>query len=311
MRRPPSWAGSRRWVACLGICCALACCLVPNAGLEAQALQSVPKLTARVTDLTGTLTAEQQSSLEEKLAAFEARKGSQVAVLVVPSTQPEDIEQYSIRVVEQARLGRRRVDDGVLLLVAKNDRDMRIEVGKGLEGALTDATSNRIIAETITPLFRQGDFYGGINAGLDQIIRVVDGEQLPAPDRAWQPRGGHGIIQLLPLMFIVVAVGSTILRAIFGRGAGALLTGAATGVIVYAAGQVLVVALVVAVLASCFAALLGFSAGGGWSSYPRAGGWGGGFGGGFGGGGFGGGFGGGGFSGGGGGFNGGGASGRW
>jgi uncharacterized protein len=148
---------------------------------QAQAALPVPKLTARVTDLTGTLTAEQQSALEEKLSAFQARKGSQIAVLVTSTTAPEEIEQYSIRVVDQWKLGRANIDDGALLIVAKHDREMRIEVGKGLEGALTDITSNRIITETITPLFRQGDFYGGINAGLDQMFRVIDGEQLPPP----------------------------------------------------------------------------------------------------------------------------------
>ena len=155
--------------------------LLTAASLTALA-QSIPKLEARVTDLTGTLTAEQQTALEQKLAAFEARKGSQIAVLIVPTTQPEDIEGYSIKVFTQAGIGRKKVDDGAMLLVAKNDRAMRIEVGRGLEGALTDATSKRIVAETITPLFKQGDYSGGINAGIDQMIRVADGEPLPPPD---------------------------------------------------------------------------------------------------------------------------------
>jgi len=149
-------------------------------------LQPIPKLESRVTDLTGTLTAEQQTALERKLAAFEARKGSQLALLIVPTTRPEEIEQYSIRVVDQWKLGRRKVDDGALLIIAKNDRTLRIEVGYGLEGVLTDATSNRIISETITPLLRTGDFYGGIAAGFDQMMRVIDGEPLPAPDHRWQ-----------------------------------------------------------------------------------------------------------------------------
>src|SRR5262249_54138638 len=138
----------------------------------AQSPLPLPKLEARVTDQTGTLTAEQQAALEEKLSAFEARKGSQLGVLLVPTTEPEDIAAYSIRVVEAWKLGRRKVDDGALLIVAKSDRRMRIEVGYGLEGALTDAMSNRIISDTVAPLFRQGDYYGGINAGLDQMIRV-------------------------------------------------------------------------------------------------------------------------------------------
>jgi uncharacterized protein len=273
----------------------------------AQNLQPVPKLTARVTDLTGTLTAEQQSSLDDKLAAFEARKGSQAAVLVVATTEPEEIAQYSIRVVDQWKLGRRRVEDGVLLIVAKNDRELRIEVGRGLEGALPDVTANRIISETIVPLFRQGDFYGGINAGLDQMIRVIDGEPLPAPDLRWQGSSVRGVSHLLPFLFVAVFFGSVVLRSLFGRGVGAVIAGAATGVVVYLVGQALFVALVAALIAFLFALISGFSGGGTWSSYPRTGGWGGGFGSG-GGGGL---SGGGGFSGGGGGFNGGGASGRW
>ncbi len=277
----------------------------------AQNLQPIPNLTARVTDLTGTLTAEQQSTLEDKLAAFEARKGSQIAVLVIGTTEPEEIEQYSFRVVQRWKLGRKRVDDGALLLVAKNDREVRIEVGKGLEGALPDVTAHRITSETMIPLFRQGDFYGGINAGLDQMIRVIDGEPLPPPDEEW--RGGfpiRGISHLLPFLFVAVFFGSVVLRSLFGRGLGAMIAGAATGFVVFIVGQVVFIAVVAGLIAFLFALLSGFSGGGSWSSFPRSGGWGGGFGtgGGFSGGG---GFGGGGFSGGGGGFNGGGASGRW
>src|SRR3984893_3369552 len=165
-----------------------------------QTLLPIPKLTARVTDLTGTLTAEQQSMLEEKLSTFEARKGAQIAVLVVPTTEPEEIDLYSIRVVDQWKLGRQKVDDGALLLVAKNDRDLRIEVGKALEGALTDLTAHRIISETIIPLLRQGDFYGGINTGLDQMIRVIDGEPLPAPDLGWQGQSVRGVSHLVPFL---------------------------------------------------------------------------------------------------------------
>lgn len=281
-----------------------------GAGALAQGLQSIPKLEARVTDLTGTLTAEQQANLENKLAAFESRKGAQVAVLIVPTTEPEEIAQYGIRVAEQWRLGRKKVDDGALLLVAKSDRRMRIEAGYGLEGVLTDATSKRIIAETITPLFRQGDFYGGINAGVDQMTRVIDGEPLPAPDRSWQG-GAPSVIGFLPFLFIAVLVGSMVLSAIFGRGVGALLTGGLTGGIVWLLGKILSVALIAGVIAGLFGLFSGIG-GRGWSSVARRGGWGGGWGG-LGGGGLGGGggFGSGGFSGGGGGFGGGGASGSW
>ncbi|HEX8784515.1 MAG TPA: YgcG family protein, partial [Steroidobacteraceae bacterium] len=162
----------------------LAFCLAAAAQTPQSGLQPVPPLTARVTDLTGTLTAGERSALEQKLAAFEVAKGSQLAVLMVPTTRPEEIEQYSIRVVDQWKLGRgtvggRKVDDGALLLIAKNDHRMRIEVGYGLEGVLTDAMSNRIISETITPAFREGNFYEGIDAGLDQMMKLIQGEPLP------------------------------------------------------------------------------------------------------------------------------------
>jgi uncharacterized protein len=273
----------------------------------AQGLQPVPKLEARVTDLTGTLTAEQQSTLEEKLAAFEARKGAQVVVLMVPTTHPEEIEQYSIRVVEQWKIGRKHVDDGVLLIIAKNDRRARIEVGYGLEGALPDAIANRIIYETMRPLFAQNDFYGGINAGVDQIVRVIDGEALPPPDRSWNSGQSRHVSGLLPFLFVAVIFGSSILRAILGRPAGAVVTGGLTGFLVWVFGGFVVAAIGASIIAFLFALLSGFGGVSRWSSMPGVGGIGG-FGGGMIGGG---GFGGGGFSGGGGGFGGGGASGSW
>jgi uncharacterized protein len=282
----------------------------------AQDLQPIPKLSARVTDLTGTLTAEQQNALEQKLAAFEAAKGSQLAVLIVPTTQPEEIEQYSIRVVDQWKLGRgtvngKRVDDGALLLIAKNDHKIRIEVGYGLEGVLTDAISNRIIDETIAPAFRQGSFYGGVDSGLDQMMKLIDGEPLPPPERQWQ--GGHRSSgsALFPELLFAVLVGSVVLRGIFGKTLGSAFTGACPGLLVYLAGYALAFAGIAAVGAFLITLLMGFAgAGSGWSSGTRGGlggGWGGLGGGGFGGGGFGGG----GFGGGGGGFGGGGASGGW
>ena len=135
-------------------------------------------------DQTGTLSSDEIDSLEARVRDFEARKGSQIAVLIVPTTQPEEIEQYSIRVAEAWKIGRKKIDDGAILLVAKNDRKLRIEVGYGLEGALTDVTARRIIDEIITPRFRSGDFAGGISAGVDRIIGVIDGEPLPPPPRS-------------------------------------------------------------------------------------------------------------------------------
>jgi uncharacterized protein len=281
----------------------------------AQDLQPVPKLTARVTDLTGTLTAEQQTALEQKLAAFEAAKGAQLAVLIVPSTAPEDIEQYSIRVVDEWKLGRKGTDDGALLLIASKDHHARIEVGRGLEGVLTDAKSRRILDETLFPAFRQGNFYGGIEGSLEQMMRLVQGEALPPPDHTWQGARRGGGAGHLPELLFAVFVGSVLLRSIFGRTVGSTLTGLGAGLLTWLVGYAVVLAGLAAVGAFLFTLLGGLGRGSGWSSPGRGafgGGWGG-IGGGFGGGGFGGGGfgGGGGFSGGGGGFSGGGASGSW
>lgn len=274
---------------------------------EAQSLQPVPKLESRVTDLTGTLTTADRGSLEEKLAAFEARKGAQIAVLVVPTTQPEAIEQYSIRVVDAWKLGREKPDDGALLLVAIEDRQLRIEVGRGLEGALTDLVSNRIIDETITPRFREGDYAGGISAGVDRMIAVVDGEPLPEPEQHWN--GPNSLGGMLPILFFIVFFASTILRAVFGRALGSLATGGVAGGLAWFVTQALGLAIGVGLVGLVLSLALGFGGGGRWSSGPRHGGWTtggwGGRGGGFGSGG------GGSFGGGGGSFGGGGASGRW
>ncbi len=270
---------------------------------HAQPLQPIPPLEARVTDRTGTLTTAQRSGLEEKLAAFEARKGAQLAVLVVPTTQPEAIEQYSIRVVDAWKLGREAPDDGALLLVAIEDRALRIEVGRGLEGALTDLVANRIIDETITPRFREGDFAGGIEAGVDRMISVIDGEPLPEPEQHWD--GPQGLGGMLPVLFMIVFVGSAVLRAIFGRALGSVATGGVTGGLAWLVTQALGLSMGVGIIGFVLSLALGFGGGGRWASGPRHGGW---TTGGWGGGGS---RGGGGFGGGGGSFGGGGASGRW
>ena len=269
----------------------------------AQDVQPVPKLSARVTDLTGTLTAGQQTALDQKLTSFESAKGAQLAVLIVPTTQPEDIAQYSIRVFDAWKLGRKNIDDGALLLVAKNDRRVRIEPARGLEGVLPDALCNRIIDETLRPAFRQGNYYAGIDAALDQMMNLIQGEPLPPPEEQWQPRR-HGGGSLLPLLFAAFA-GSVVLRAIFGRTVGSVLTGTGAGLLVWIAGYALALAGLAAIGAFLFTLLNGLGRGSGWSSGGFGGGWGG-FGGGLGGG-----FGGGGFSGGGGISAGGGASGSW
>ena len=167
------------------------------ASFSAVSEVAVPPLTARVTDQTGTLSPAQQASLEQALQAFENKKGAQIAVLIVPTTEPETIEQYSLRVVEQWKLGRNRVDDGALLIIAKNDRALRIEVGYGLEGILTDATSKRIISEVIVPRFKVGDFYGGVTAGVQSMQTVIEGEALPPPSRS-VPTGNESVRSYMP-----------------------------------------------------------------------------------------------------------------
>lgn len=265
--------------------------------LPAWAQVAVPPLAARVTDLTGTLTKEQTASLEQMLQSFEARKGSQVAVLMVPTTEPEAIEQYALRVAERWKIGRKNVDDGAILVVAKNDRALRIEVGYGLEGALNDATASRIIREAIAPRFREGDFYGGINAGVDRMIRVIDGEPLPEPASP-APQVGGGFGQSLPLLLILAVVAGGLLRRMLGRTVGSVAAGGAVAAVAW----LLVGAVSIAVLAGILAFIFTLVGGGAGRRYY------GGFPGGFGGGGLGRG---GGFRGGGGGFGGGGASGRW
>ena len=271
---------------------------------------AVPPLTGRVVDQTAMLNSGDVATLSQKLEDFEARKGSQIAVLIVPTTAPETIEQYSIRVAEAWKIGRKKVDDGAILLVAKDDRKLRIEVGYGLEGALTDATSKRIIDEIITPKFRTGDFAGGISAGVDQILRVVNGEPLPAPPPPRQTSQGSDLSQLNPLnpfVIIGVLVLGAFLRSLLGRLVGSLAAGGLVGVVAWFVVGSLVVAAIAGVVATVFT-MVSDSLGS--PGVGRTGGWSGGFGGGSysGGGGS---SGGGGFSGGGGNFGGGGASGSW
>jgi len=260
----------------------------------AHAEVAVPPLTQRVTDLTATLDAQQAQTLDARLAALEAEKGAQLAVLIVPTTQPETIEQYGIRVVEAWKLGRKGVDDGVLLLIAKDDHSLRIEVGYGLEGALNDATANRIVEEIIVPSFKSGEFYRGIDAGVAAIIKVIDGEPLPAP-KAAASNGKQDYESLMFMGFVIAMAVGGMLRAMLGRFPAAVIVGGVLGVIAWLVIASGVIALLAGLAAFVFV-LFGNTTGG--------------FGGRGGGGGFGGG-GGGGFSGGGGGFGGGGASGRW
>lgn len=254
------------------------------------ALVPVPPLQHRVTDLTQTLTADQQQQLESKLAAFEQHKGTQIAVLIMPSTQPEAIEQFSIRVAEQWKLGRKNQDDGLLLLVATQDRRMRIEVGYGLEGAIPDVIAKRIINDVMVPFFRQGDLFGGIDRALDQIMRLIDAEGLPAPSA--DQNATNTFWDWLPVLFIGAVVIGGILRALFGNFLGGLAHGGLVGLLVWAVGGGFFLALLFACIA--FVLTLSGASFGHVAGYGRGGG-----------------FSGGGFRGGGGGFGGGGASGSW
>ncbi len=256
----------------------------------------VPPLTSRVTDQTATLDASQIEALNTRLQDFETQKGSQIAVLIVPTTAPETVEQYALRVAETWKLGRKGVDDGALLLVAKDDRALRIEVGYGLEGALTDIAAKRIISEIIIPRLREGDFAGGVTAGVERMIAVIEGE--PLPPVSARPREAE-IESYIPVLFIVALAMGGMLRAMLGRLPGALATGGAVGVIAWLMAGVLSIAIVAGLIA-LFITLFGGGRGPGGGGFGRRGGFG------HGGGGFGGGFGGGG-----GGFGGGGASGRW
>jgi uncharacterized protein len=279
----------------------------------AFALVAVPPLTGRVVDQTGTLTSDFIASLTQRLEDLEKRKGSQIAVLIVPTTDGEPIEQFSLRVAEAWKVGRKKIDDGALVVIAKNDRRLRIEVGYGLEGALTDVTTKRIIDEVITPRFKEGEFAGGISAGIDRIIGVINGEKLPEPEPPhWRSPGAFGSIDPFNpfLLFFVFVVGS-VLRSALGRLAGSIATGGFVGGLAWLLVGSLGAALVVGVLAFFIAAIVDFVPSGG--GRGTRGGWTGG------GGGWSGGSGGwsggssssGGFSGGGGSFGGGGASGSW
>jgi uncharacterized protein len=293
---PPAWRWPLRVLAA-GIL------LLQAALLPAQELP-VPALTGRVVDLTATLTASEQATLADRLEQLEAAQGSQVAVLFVPTTEPEAIEQFSIRVVDQWQLGRQGVDDGVLVLVAKDDRTVRIEVGRGLEGAIPDAIANRIIDEYVVPRFRSGDYAGGVTAAVDRIAQLIDGEPLPPPAAGWEGGGRPGAEAAFPIIFVLSLVAGGFLRRVFGQVPGALLTGGLAGGVAW----LLVGALGVALFMAFVGFFIGLTGGGGGGPWVSRGGRRGGAGG-FGGGGFGGR--GGGFGGGGGGFGGGGASGRW
>jgi uncharacterized protein len=229
----------------------------------AHAEVAVPPLTGRVVDLTGTLPSDVVAGQSQRLMEFERRKGSQIAVLIVPTTQPETIEQYSIRVAETWKIGRKKIDDGALLVIAKNDHKLRIEVGYGLEGALTDVTARRIIDEVIAPRFKSGDFAGGVAAGLTRMIGVIDGEPLPAPP----PEASHAsdppwwlLNPFNPFTIFFAFVVGAISRSLLGRVAGSVLSGGVIATLVW----FLLGSIAVGVLAGGLIAVLTFFADPGW-----------------------------------------------
>ena len=292
-------------------------CVLALLGVCAQAasddgLQAIPALNARVIDQTGSLSAEQKAQLENKLAAFEKSKGSQIVILMLPSTAPEDIAAYANRVGDAWKIGRKDVGDGLLIVVALQDRKIRIEVAKALEGAIPDLAAKRIINQAIQPAFRAGDFAGGLNAAVDQITARIAGEALPEPQAQGQGGGKSGswidsIINFALLALFFVPVAATALGRVLGNKVGAAATALAAGALVWAISSFLFLGLGAAVLVFFYALLAVSNHGSGpvvFGGGAPMGGWGGG---GFGGGGFGGGFG----SGGGGDFGGGGASGDW
>ncbi len=277
----------------------------------ALALVAVPPLSGRVVDQTGTLSAGDIDSLTQTLKDLETRKGSQVAVLIVPTTDGEAIEQFSLRVAEAWKIGRKKVDDGALLVIAKNDRRLRIEVGYGLEGALTDATTKRIIDEDITPKFKANDFGGGVAAGVDRIVRVVNGERLPEPEPPhWQDSQSFNAVDLLNALLIIPGLffGGG-LRSLLGRLLGSVAAGALTALIAwFLVGSVMASLIVGAIAAVIVLISNGFTSAGPPGRRGSPGGWSGGSGGSWSSGGS---SSSGGFSGGGGSFGGGGASGSW
>lgn len=271
----------------------------------AQELQPVPALSAHVTDTVGLLPEDRRQALESQLVQLEKDKGAQLAVFIVSTTRPEPIESYSLRVAEAWRLGRKGVDDGVLFVVARDDRRMRVEVGYGLEGAVPDAIAKRIVAEVVAPRFKAGDFPGGIEAGVAALVARINGEALPAPapSAAGADDQQMGLEEALVLGIIFTLVVGSVLKAIFGRLLGSTIAAGIVGVGAWTLTSVLLVGAVGAVLAFIFSLVAGSGGAGRIGGGPTIGG---GFGGGFGGRG-----GGGGWSGGGGGFGGGGASGGW
>ena len=301
-KRLPVWVGA--WL--LGLWLAL------PAWVHAQALQPVPALTGRVLDQAQVLSPADHQSLEAQLQAFEQKQGTQMVVVLVPTTQPEDIADYTQRLGDAWKLGRRDVGDGLLFVVAVQDRRMRIAPAKTLEGAIPDVLAKRILDQVVAPAFKRGDYAGGVRAGLMQLQARIEGESLALPDQQTADDAGVDPFELLVMLAVVVPLVSTVLRQMLGRRLGALAAAGVAGfltwnmtALLWAAGLAVMAGFMVAMFlqnlpTTTHANRWGRHGPGGWGP---GGGWGSGSGGGFGGGGF--------SSGGGGDFGGGGASGDW
>ncbi|WP_411884708.1 TPM domain-containing protein [Polaromonas sp. YR568] len=228
---------------------------LPLAAWAQGGVQPVPALTAHVMDGTGTLNTAQRDALEAKLTAFEQSRGAQVVILMVPSTQPEDIAAYAQRVGDTWKIGRKGVGDGLLLVVAKNDRKVRIETTKALEGAIPDLAARQVIDTAITPRFKQGDFAGGLDAAADQLIALISGENLPEPEQrsAGSGNGGFEWTDLAVFLFFAVPIGARIAAGILGRKFGAIATGGAVGVLAWIFTSSLIVAGVAVLVGMVFA----------------------------------------------------------
>ncbi len=311
IRTSPLWRlWSALWLALSLACLSLTCLPLPGyAQTSSGKPQPVPALTARAMDSSGTLSAQELQTLEQQLKALEDSTGAQVVVLMVPSTAPEDIASYAYRVASSWKIGRKDIGDGVLIIVAKNDRRMRIEVARRLEGAIPDILAGRIIDDAMKPRFRTDDYAGGLSAAIDQVGKLIRGEKLPAPTapahQASKSSQSFNLESLLPFAFFGFFIGMPLARSIFGKGLGSIIIGGVAGIAGYVLSASLLISGIAGVLAMIFT-LLGSSkarsggggpyistGGGGWGSGGRGGG-GGGF-----------------SSGGGGSFGGGGASGGW
>jgi uncharacterized protein len=251
---------------------AIALALLMGWVFPALALVAVPQLTGRVVDRTGTLSSSDIAQLTQTLADLERRKGSQIAVLIVPTTDGEAMEQFSLRVAEAWKIGRKKVDDGALLVVAKNDRRLRIEVGYGLEGVLTDVTTKRIIDEVITPKFKSGDFAGGVSDGVNRMIGLINGEKLPEPEPPhWDSQQHFDFEAFNPFWLFFAFVVSSILRSTLGRLVGSIGTGLLVAVLAWFLLGNILLALGAGILAFIFTMLIDFSSSGRGSSSSSSG----------------------------------------